>query len=40
MKNDMDDINYTDSFIVPYEGNELVGVLGFDADFENSNAEI
>ncbi|MDV2582386.1 GNAT family N-acetyltransferase [Alkalibacillus haloalkaliphilus] len=40
MKNDMDDINYTDSFIVAYEGNELVGVLGFDADFENSNAEI
>ncbi|REB07462.1 GNAT family N-acetyltransferase [Sporosarcina sp. BI001-red] len=40
MINDISDVNYTDSFVVAYEGNKLVGVLGFDADFEDSSAEI
>ncbi|MCF6137688.1 GNAT family N-acetyltransferase [Pseudalkalibacillus berkeleyi] len=34
------DIKYTDSFVVAYEKGELVGVLGFDAYFENNSVEI
>lgn len=37
---DITDITYTESFVVAYENNQLVGVLGFDADLENRSAEI
>ncbi|MFD2042738.1 GNAT family N-acetyltransferase [Ornithinibacillus salinisoli] len=40
MINDISDIKYTDSFVVAYEDNKLVGVLGFDADLEESSVEI
>ncbi|NIK11681.1 hypothetical protein [Alkalibacillus almallahensis] len=40
MINDISDIKYTDSFVVAYEGNKLVGVLGFDADLDDNSAEI
>lgn len=37
---DITDIKYTDSFLVAYEQDDLVGVLGFDADLENKSAEV
>ena len=40
MINDISDVKYTDSFVVAYEGSELIGVLGFDADLEDDSAEI
>lgn len=40
MVNDISDVKYTDSFVVAYEGNKLVGVLGFDADLDDNSAEI
>lgn len=40
MINDISDVKYTDSFVVAYDGNKLVGVLGFEADLEDSSAEI
>lgn len=38
--NNISDIKFTNSFIVAYEGETLIGVLGFDADLENETAEI
>lgn len=40
MINDISDVKCIDSFVVAYEGNKLVGVLGFDADLEDRSAEI
>lgn len=40
MRHDISDVKYTESFVVAYEGNKLVGVLGFDADLEDKSAEI
>lgn len=40
IRNDITDIHYTESFLVAYDQEELVGVLGFDADIENNSAEI
>lgn len=37
---DVSDVKYPDSFVGAYEGNQLIGVLGFDADLEGGNAEI
>ncbi|WP_273834256.1 GNAT family N-acetyltransferase [Guptibacillus sedimenti] len=37
---DITDIHYTKSFVVAYEKDELVGVLGFDASLESHHAEI
>jgi ribosomal protein S18 acetylase RimI-like enzyme len=37
---DLTDVPYTESFVVAYEKDELVGVLGFDASLENDSAEI
>lgn len=37
---DISDVKYTDSFVGAYENNQLVGVLGFDADLEDNSAEI
>lgn len=39
-KEDITDIKYTESFVVAYEQDDLVGVLGFDADLQNNSAEI
>ncbi|MFN7250317.1 MAG: GNAT family N-acetyltransferase [Anaerobacillus sp.] len=38
--NDITDITYDKSFVTVYEKEELIGVLGFDADLENNSAEI
>ncbi|SET80871.1 Acetyltransferase (GNAT) family protein [Oceanobacillus limi] len=40
MMNEISDVNYTESFVVAYEGSELIGILGFDADLEDNSAEI
>lgn len=40
MINDISDVKYTESFVLAHEDKELVGVLGFDADFEDHSAEI
>ncbi|MFB5664382.1 GNAT family N-acetyltransferase [Alteribacillus sp. HJP-4] len=40
MINDISDVKYFDSFVAAYEDNNLVGVLGFDAELEDSSAEI
>ncbi|MCM3617134.1 GNAT family N-acetyltransferase [Sutcliffiella horikoshii] len=40
LKNDLTDVPFEKAFIVAYEGEILVGVIGFDADFENKSAEI
>ncbi len=40
LREDLSDIAYGDSFLTVYQGGELVGVIGFDADFEANNAEI
>lgn len=40
MINEISDVKYIDSFVVAYEGNHLLGVLGFDADLEDNSAEI
>ncbi len=37
---DITDVPYTKSFVVAYEKDELVGVLGFDASLESQSAEI
>ncbi|MFV8829821.1 N-acetyltransferase family protein [Alkalihalobacterium sp. APHAB7] len=37
---DITDIPYNKSFLTAYEHNELIGVLGFDADLEGNCAEI
>lgn len=34
------DVPYTDSFVGAYENNQLIGVLGFDADLEAGSAEV
>lgn len=39
MKSELD-LAYTESFLVTYDEDQLVGVLGFDADFSNKNAEV
>jgi ribosomal protein S18 acetylase RimI-like enzyme len=38
--NDISDVKYTESFIAAYDKNQLVGVLGFDADLDNYSAEV
>jgi ribosomal protein S18 acetylase RimI-like enzyme len=40
LKEDLSDVPYQESFVLAYENDILVGVLGFDADLENRNAEI
>ncbi|WP_162785110.1 GNAT family N-acetyltransferase [Bacillus sp. P14.5] len=40
IRNDITDLSYMDSFLVAYDQDELVAVLGFDADIENNSAEI
>ncbi len=40
IKNEITDIPYTDSFILAYQANKLVGVVGFDADLEDHSAEV
>lgn len=37
---DISDVKYTGSFVGAYENNQLIGVLGFDADLEDDSAEI
>ncbi|WP_096155333.1 GNAT family N-acetyltransferase [Bacillus sp. FJAT-45066] len=37
--NDFSDIPFHKSFVMAYEDNQLVGVLGFDVDLENEQAE-
>lgn len=37
---DITDVKYNDSFVGAYENNQLVGVLGFEADLEDRSAEI
>ncbi len=37
---DVSDVPYNESFALAYEEDLLVGVIGFDADLENGNAEI
>ncbi|WP_042221677.1 GNAT family N-acetyltransferase [Oceanobacillus manasiensis] len=40
MQEEITDVPYFDSFVGAYENNQLVGVLGFDADLEDKSAEI
>lgn len=40
LKEDITDIQFDKSFVIATEENEIVGVLGFDADMERNNAEI
>lgn len=40
LKNDLTDVPYTDSFVVAYEQDSLIGVLGFDADLDGEVAEV
>ena len=40
LREDLSDITYNNSFITVYEEDELIGVLGFDADLESNSAEI
>jgi ribosomal protein S18 acetylase RimI-like enzyme len=40
LKEDLSDVPYQESFVLAYENDFLVGVVGFDADLENRNAEI
>ena len=40
MNEDITDIKYDESFVLAYEHGILIGVLGFDADINNSSAEI
>ena len=40
MLEDITDVKYNDSFVGAYENNQLVGVLGFEADLEDRSAEI
>ncbi|TMW71223.1 GNAT family N-acetyltransferase [Alteribacter natronophilus] len=37
---DLDDVKFPESFVGAYEGDQLVGVLGFDADLEDRSAEV
>lgn len=40
LREDLSDITYNNSFLTVYEEDELIGVLGFDADLESNSAEI
>lgn len=40
IKHEITDIPYTDSFMLAYQANELVGLVGFDADLEDRSAEV
>ncbi|WP_047981773.1 GNAT family N-acetyltransferase [Ornithinibacillus contaminans] len=40
MVNELTDVLYNNSFVCAYDQNQLVGVVGFDADLEDSSAEI
>jgi ribosomal protein S18 acetylase RimI-like enzyme len=40
LKEDVTDVPFWESFIAAYENDQLVGILGFDADLENKSAEI
>lgn len=40
LKSDFTDIPFEKAFVVAYEGETLVGVLGFDADIEQGSAEV
>ncbi|WP_195914015.1 GNAT family N-acetyltransferase [Planomicrobium sp. YIM 101495] len=40
MEADITDVKYAESFVGAYERNQLIGVLGFDADLEDGSAEI
>lgn len=40
LREDITDVNYTESFVCAYENNQLIGILGFDADLEDESAEI
>lgn len=40
LRNDLTDVPFEKSFVVAYMNEELIGVLGFDADLENKSAEI
>ncbi|WNF24957.1 GNAT family N-acetyltransferase [Mesobacillus jeotgali] len=40
LKEDLTDITYENSFLIAYDDEGLIGVLGFDADLENQRAEI
>ncbi len=40
LREDITDIQFDKSFMIATEENEIIGVLGFDADMERNNAEI
>ncbi len=40
LNEDLSDVPFQESFALAYENDRLVGVIGFDADLENGNAEI
>ncbi|MUK87862.1 GNAT family N-acetyltransferase [Ornithinibacillus sp. L9] len=40
MIDDISEVKYFDSFVGAYENNELIGVVGFDADLDDSSVEI